>query len=62
MGGQAMTEWKPVRLRRGTKVHVSDTESLKVTGCGVELVGARYAVDEAPTCKHCLRAMLGELN
>ncbi len=59
---QAMTDWKPVRLRRGSLIHVSDTESLVETACGFPMKGAIYAVDAAPTCKKCLRAMLDELN
>ena len=57
-----MTEWKPVRLRRGRLIHVTDTESLRRTACDVDADGAIYAVDEAPNCKRCLQAMIDELN
>jgi len=57
-----MTEWKPVRLRRGKLVHVTEVDSLVKTSCGKPCSGATYAVDEAPTCKRCLRAMLDALN
>jgi len=62
MGGAEVTEWKPVRLRRGTLIHVSDTENLTETACGWPMKAATYAVDEAPTCKKCLQAMIDELN
>ncbi len=57
-----MTDWKPVRLKHGKLVHV--TADLQRTGgtCDHDVSGATYAVDEAPTCKKCLRAMLDELN
>jgi len=55
-----MTDWKPVRLRRGRLVHV--TADLQETACTWPLNSAIYAVDEAPTCKKCLRVMLDELN
>jgi hypothetical protein len=57
-----MTEWKPVRLRRGKLIHVTDTESLRETACGKDCDGGVYAVDEAPNCKRCLQAQLAELN
>jgi len=57
-----VTEWKPIRLRRGKRVHVSDAESLRKTACRRSADGAIIAVDEAPNCKACLRAMLDELN
>lgn len=52
-------DFKPVRLRRGKLVHV--TADLLRTPCSRSVAGAIYAVDEAPTCKRCLRAMLERL-
>jgi len=57
-----MTEWKPVRLRRGRVVHVSDVDDMRMTACNWPCDGAVIAVDEAPTCKKCLQAMIDELN
>ena len=58
MGGAEVTEWKPVRLRRGRLVHV--TADLQETACGWPCSGAVYAVDEATNCKKCLRVQLDD--
>ena len=55
-----MTDFKPVRPRRGKLVHV--TADLQRTPSGSSASGWSYAVDEAPTSKRCLLAMLDELN
>jgi hypothetical protein len=57
-----MTEFKPIRLRRGKLVHVTDVEDLRETACGKNCDGGVLAVDEAPNCKPCVRAVLDSLN
>jgi len=57
-----VSEFKPIRPKRGKRVHVSETNDLRETACGISCDGWSLLADEAPTCKRCLRAMLDALN
>jgi hypothetical protein len=57
-----MTDWKPVRLKRGRIIHVTAAEDMRMTACDWPCDGGIMEVDAAPTCKKYLRAMLDELN
>lgn len=56
-----MTDWKAIRFKRGSVVHV--TGDYRVTGCGRPADGSiLVSHDPRPTCQRCARAMLDELN
>lgn len=55
-----MSEYKPIRFRRGRLVHATDVESMRVTQCGKPCDGVVLLADEVPTCKACLRAILDD--
>lgn len=57
-----MTDWLPIRLRRGRLIHVTATKDMRTTACSWPCDGGVLEVDAAPTCKKCLQAMLDELN
>ena len=47
-----------IRLRRGRLIHA--TPDYVRTACGLPCVGATLRADAVPTCKACLRVLLGE--
>lgn len=58
-----MNEFRPIRARRSRVVHVTEVDDMRRTACRKSCEsGWTIAVDESPTCKVCLRAMLDALN
>ncbi len=50
-----MTEFKPIRTRRGKVVHLTDDYREAI--CGQSVDGGVLAVDEGCDCRRCLRVI-----
>jgi hypothetical protein len=55
-------EFKPVVRKRGTVIHASCVESMRLTQCGLSCDGWSLLADEVPNCKRCLRAIVAALD
>ena len=53
-----MSEFKPIRTRRGKRIHATDVEDYRRALCGVSVDGGRLEADSVPDCRSCLRLLV----